>query len=217
MLSFLHNNLLWSEGQMIVAVLCAIALVGLHLSRFLLYSAAVLFVLSLYFFRNPDRVCCEYSAGKPVIVCPADGKIVDVVFDQRNGLAGYAQRVSIFLSPFDVHVTWSPLAGRVTRIAYKPGAFTFAFLPKSSELNERNDIVVEDEQGRSIMVRHIAGTVARRICCFAHENDHLRVGDKIGLIRFGSRVDIFLPAQVKLAVGLGQRVFGGQTVLGYWS
>jgi phosphatidylserine decarboxylase len=217
MLSFLHNNLLWSEGQMIVAVLCAIALVGLHMSRFLLYSAALLFFLTLYFFRNPDRACTEYVAGKPVLVCPADGKIVDIAFDQLNGFAGYAQRVSIFLSPLDVHVTWSPIAGKVMRVVYKPGAFTFAFLPKSSELNERNDITLQDEQGRSVMVRQIAGTVARRICCFAHEESLVHAGDKIGLIRFGSRVDIFLPAQVKLAVGLGQRVFGGQSVLGYWS
>ena len=183
-----------------------------------LFSLGVLgfLIFSFYFFRNPDRVCVQALADPAVIVCPADGKIVSIQFDANNGLEGFARKVSIFISPFDVHVNWSPVAGTVDAITYTPGSFTLAFLPKSSHLNEHNDIRIHADNGSDVMVRQIAGTIARRICCWVNEDDTVNAGQKVGMIKFGSRVDLFLPADVALSVGLGQRVYGGETVLGRW-
>ncbi|MFC1842945.1 phosphatidylserine decarboxylase family protein [Candidatus Dependentiae bacterium] len=211
------NNLLWTQGLPILLVLGAIAVFALLFFKPVIYVVLGLFIFSVYFFRNPQRVCKEALDNPAVLICPADGKVVDVVYDKDNGLDGYAQRVSIFLSPFDVHVNWAPMSGTVKEIKYKKGAFKVAFLPKSSQLNERNDLLILGQNGKTIKVRQIAGLVARRICCWVNEGDSLKAGDKYGMIRFGSRVDIFLPAEVKLNVGVGQRVYGGQTVLGRWS
>lgn len=214
MIPLLESNLLWTEGRQIVAVLIALALGSLFFYRPLFWVTAALFFFSLYFFRNPERVCPQAINDPAVIICPADGKVVDVQVGAAHELEGFAKKVSIFLSPLDVHVTWAPIAGEVESITYRPGSFTLAFLPKSSELNERNDIRIKTQNGTTLMVRQIAGTVARRICCWVQPHDVLKAGDKIGMIRFGSRVDLLLPENVELAVSVGQRVYGGQTVVG---
>jgi phosphatidylserine decarboxylase len=116
------------------------------------------------------------------------------------------------MSIFDCHVNRSPIAGRLTRVAYKPGLFLNADLDKASEDNERNGIVIDHSAGRFAVVQ-IAGLVARRIVCFVHEGGAIGVGDRIGLIRFGSRVDVYLPDMVTPVVGLGQRAIAGETVL----
>jgi len=161
-------------------------------------------------------VCKAALDDMTVLVCPSDGKVVDIAYDKNNGLQGYAQRVSIFLSPFDVHVNWIPMSGVIKEVKYSPGEFNFAFLPKSSELNERNDLLITDKNDRTILVRQIAGTVARRICCWVTQGESVRACQKYGMIRFGSRVDVFLPSDVSLHVGVGQRVYGGRTILGRW-
>jgi len=217
MLNFFKNNLLWSEGLHIFIVLVVLAVVSLFFFKPLFYLVFAFFIFSLFFFRNPDRVCVESFDDMSVLVCPADGKVVDIVYDENNGLEGYAQRVSIFLSPFNVHVNWVPMSGVIQDIQYKKGQFKMAFLPKSSELNERNDLLVTDKNSRTIKVRQIAGTLARRICCWVNKGESVRLGQKYGMIRFGSRVDIFLPSDISLNVGLGQKVYGGKTVLGRWS
>lgn len=162
-------------------------------------------------------MCPEALHDDAVLICPADGQVVDIQYDAHNGIDGYAQKVSIFLSPIDVHVQWVPIAGTIERIAHKPGTYSFAFLPKSSEFNERNDVVVRARNGQSIMVRQIAGTIARRICCWVEEGQQVAAGQKYGMIRFGSRVDLLLPENVHVAVGIGQQVLGGHTVLGRWN
>jgi len=217
MLYVFKNNLLWTQGLPIVVVLVAIAIFSFIFFKPLFYFSIGFFIFSLFFFRNPDRICKEALDDLSVLVCPADGKVVDIVYDKDNGLQGYAQRVSIFLSAFDVHVNWVPISGVVKEVKYKKGAFKLAFLPKSSELNERNDLLISDQNGKTIKVRQIAGLVARRICCWVNKGESVKAGQKYGMIRFGSRVDIFLPAEVTLNVGIGQRVYGGQTVLGRWS
>jgi len=217
MLYIFKNNLLWTYGMPIVVVIAAVAIFGLLFFKPLAYVALGFFLFSLYFFRNPVRLCKEAIDNPAVLICPADGKVVDILYDKNKGLDGYAQRVSIFLSAFDVHVNWAPISGTVKEVKYKKGAFKLAFLPKSSELNERNDLLLLGQNGKTIKVRQIAGLVARRICCWVRQGEHIRSGDKYGMIRFGSRVDIFLPEDVKLDVGVGQRVYGGQTVLGRWS
>jgi len=213
----ISSNLLWTEGIHIVYCLVGLGLFGFFLWRPALWASIGLVLFSFYFFRNPERFCPQAANDNNILVCPADGMVVDVQYDKNNGLMGFAQRVSIFLSPIDVHVQWAPMAGIIQEILYKPGQFTFAFLPKSSDLNEHNDVVIHNERNQKIRVRQIAGTIARRICCWVQENQQLAVGQKYGMIRFGSRVDIFLPNDVILAVGVGQKVFGGQTVLGRWS
>ena len=216
MFYMLKNNLLWTQGMPIVIVLVALAAFSLLFFKPLFYVVLAFFLFSVYFFRNPDRICKEALDDVSVLICPADGKVVDIVYDKDNNLEGYSQRVSIFLSAFDVHVNWAPISGAVKEVKYKKGAFKVAFLPKSSELNERNDLLILGQNGKTIKVRQIAGLVARRICCWVKKGDMLKAGDKFGMIRFGSRVDIFLPKEVAVQVSIGQRVYGGQTVLGKW-
>ena len=206
--------LLWQEGKYILLVLLAIAVAGYWWYKPLLYLAIVLLVFTIFFFRNPIRICSAALKNNAVIVCPADGKVVDVQISRTGELEGYAQKVSIYLSPFDVHVNWIPYTGTVKDVIYKSGTFSLAFLPKSSALNERNDIIIQGDNAATIKVRQIAGTIARRICCWVKPVSRVNAGQKFGMIRFGSRVDIFLPANVRLEVGVGQRVYGGQTVLG---
>ena len=217
MIELITSNLLWSEGFYVAVAIGALAFVGFFLWRPLFYLAVALFIFSFYFFRNPERECLEAKSDASVLICPADGVVVDIQFaSEQNPLDGYAQKVSIFLSPIDVHVNWTPMAGVIKDSVYKPGTFSLAFLPKASELNERHDIVIGNEQNKTIKVRQIAGTVARRICVWVEKGQAVKAGQKYGMIRFGSRVDIFVPDDVTLSVGIGQRVVGGQTVLGRW-
>ncbi len=215
MLDFIFQNLLWTEGFSLLVAFVIAALIGLTWYRPLVYVAVGMLLFSFYFFRNPVRQNAQTKNDSTILVCPADGKVVDVQYSLADSLDGYAQKVSIFLSLFDAHVTWAPYAGVITAIHYKPGTFTLAFLPKSSELNERNDIIIATKYGK-IMVRQIAGTIARRICSFVHKSDQVVTSGALGMIRFGSRVEVFLPARVRLAIGVGQRVYGGQTILAHW-
>jgi phosphatidylserine decarboxylase len=132
----------------------------------------------------------------------------------EGGLSGEFTRVSIFMSVFDVHINRSPIAGAVRRIAYVPGKFLNADLDKASEDNERQHFLVEREDGVAIGFTQIAGLVARRIMAFVKEGDRVEAGERIGLIRFGSRVDVFLPAGTGSQVLLGQRTIAGETILG---
>lgn len=211
-LSYIRSNLLWSAGRSIAIVL-GVAMIGAAFFYMPLFFALIPFaVFSFWFFRNPDRYCQQAQVDKKVIVCPADGRVVNIITDQRFG--EYTQRVSIFLSPLDVHVNWAPITGKIEQVQYRPGKFLVAFAPKSSDINERNDVVIRTSGGFSVKVRQIAGFVARRIVCWVDKGESVTVGYKYGMIRFGSRVDIFLPANATIAVSVGQRVYGGQTVLG---
>ena len=212
MLSRITSNLIWQEGETIVFWLVVVALVGFMMHIPLLYIvASTLFLFCFYFFRNPEREALLNDVN--CIVCPADGKIVDIIEDLEN-VKGYHKKISIFLSPLDVHVNWLPISGTIKKIEYVPGKFMFAFLPKSSELNEHNDIIIENKNGAKILVRQIAGTVARRIVCWAKQGDHVSAGQKFGMIKFSSRIDLFLPASSVITVHKGQKVKGGQTIIG---
>ncbi len=211
------HNLLWTEGISVLGVLAMLALISWWFYPRFLYLIFGLLLLSVYFFRNPERTCPEAMRNDAVLISPADGKVIDIQYDSSGRFDGYVQKVSIFLSPLDAHVNWTPMAGTVERVKYKQGRFMMAFLPKSSEFNERNDLVIKNKQVKSLIVRQIDGTVARRICCWVKPGDKLNVGQKYGMIRFGSRVDVLLPVDVALNVGIGQNVYGGQTVLGRWS
>ena len=170
------------------------------------------------FFRDPVRTT---PTDPNLIVAPADGLVTMIKrvnppleLGGDSGLAGEYTRVSIFMSVFDVHINRSPISGTVRRIAYVPGKFLNADLDKASEDNERQHFLVEREDGVRIGFTQIAGLVARRIMAFVKEGDRVTAGERIGLIRFGSRVDVFLPAGTGSQVLLGQRTIAGETIIG---
>lgn len=163
----------------------------------------------LYFFRNPER---EIPADPGALVSPADGKVVNVE-KESNGLL----RLSIFLSVFDVHVNRAPIGGRIVRQDYHPGRFLLAFDERASVENERLVLTIEDETGRQLTFALITGLIARRIVPWKVAGEEVAKGDRIGLIRFGSRVDVFLPRQCHPEVKKGDRVMGGSSVIARWS
>ena len=167
-------------------------------------------VFVLFFFRDPERV----SPSDPeTIVSPGDGRVMEVVEESLGGHAG--RRISIFLSIFDVHVNRSPVAGRITAIEYRTGKFFAAMRGRASAENEQNAFHVSSERG-DIVFKQIAGWVARRIVCWKSVGDSVTRGERVGMIRFGSRMDIWLPDRVEIVVHPGQHVAGGTSVLARW-
>ena len=169
---------------------------------------------SAVFFRDPDRAVPQRPG---LILAPADGRVVSIapaVPPAELGLGPEPRtRVATFLSVFDVHINRAPAAGRIRRIAYHPGAFLNAATDKASEENERNAILLELACGRNLAVVQIAGLIARRIVCEVREGQDVRAGERIGLIRFGSRVDLYLPEHAAPLVAVGQRMIAGETVI----
>ena len=177
-------------------------------------SLGILFSLFIaYFFRNPKRKIPDLQN---VILSPADGRIVHVgECQEERFLKEKTLKVSIFMSLFDVHLNRTPISGKVIERNYLPGRFLVASLEKSSLLNEQNAMILESEDRFKILLVQIAGFVARRIVCYAKAGDSMRKGEIFGLIRFGSRVDLYLPIVVKSIVRVGQHVKGGETIIGY--
>jgi phosphatidylserine decarboxylase len=201
-----------------VGVGAAAALAFLLHWSFLGWILAGLTLWVVSFFRDPVRTT---PRGDKLVVSPADGLITMIArvpppseLRSPEGLAdGDYTRVSIFMSVFDVHINRAPISGRVKRIAYVPGKFVNADLDKASEDNERQHFLIEDGDGVRIGFTQIAGLVARRILSFVREGDVVDVGQRIGLIRFGSRVDVYLPSGTSPRVLLGQRAIAGETVI----
>ena len=184
-------------------------LVGLPLAAL---SLLPLVAFTIYFFRNPERFCPE---GEGLVVAPADGRVLSVVPDVVAPVSGArSQRVAIFMSVFNVHINRFPVAARVVRIVYDAGKFFVASLDKACEHNERNTMVLQDERGRQFTMVQIAGVVARRIVCYLREGDRLPAGERFGLIRFGSRVDLYLPPEARVEVKAGDRTRAGETIIG---
>src|SRR5919204_1671055 len=177
------------------------------------WLAALATAWCIYFFRDPQRVT---PIRDGIVVAPADGRVsrvANVVPPKELDLGERPlPRVSIFMSVFDCHVNRSPIAGRIERIVYHHGAFVSADLDKASENNERNSLVITSGSARVGLVQ-IAGLVARRIVCFAREGATLRAGERIGMIRFGSRVDVYLPDGVRPLVAEGQTAIAGETII----
>ena len=163
-------------------------------------------VFVLYFFRDPERIV---PSGE-VIVSPADGKVVDIREVELDGRKAW--KVSIFLSLFDVHVNRAPLAGTIRSLRYQPGRFLIASRPAASIENEQNTVTIEGER-LTITFRQIAGLLARRIVFRKKIGDRVSLGERVGLIKFGSRVDVFLPPEVPPTVVVGDRVHGGTSIL----
>ncbi len=177
--------------------------------------AFVLLVASffiLHFFRDPERVI---PSGSGLAVAPADGKIIKIEQCPDPVSGAPTNRVCIFMNIFNVHVNRSPVQGQVEGISYHPGKFFNASLDKSSEQNERNTLSLIDEQGRRVTMVQISGFIARRIVCWAEPDDPLQAGQRLGLIKFGSRVDLYLPNEYILDVQTGASVFAGQTIVAH--
>ena len=177
-------------------------------------SLGILFSLFIaYFFRNPKR---KIPNLQNVILSPADGRIIHVgECDEDRFLREKTLKVSIFMSLFDVHLNRTPISGKVVERNYLPGRFLVASVEKSSLLNEQHAMILESEDRFKVLLVQIAGFVARRIVCYAKAGDLLRKGEIFGLIRFGSRVDLYLPAEVNPIVRVGQHVKGGESIIGY--
>jgi phosphatidylserine decarboxylase len=201
------------EGYLFIAAFVVATLILSWVWSPLFWIGVIATAWCCYFFRDPARVTPLRS---DLVVAPADGRVCNVglvVPPPELGLGPAALPcVSIFMSVFDCHVNRAPVEGRIRRIAYRPGAFVSADLDKASEDNERNGLVIETAQGDFGVVQ-IAGLIARRIVCFVREGAHIGAGDRFGLIRFGSRVDIYLPPWARIVAGLDSRSVAGETVL----
>lgn len=173
------------------------------------YLAIVFILLSIYiayFFRNPKRII---PAGNNLLVSPADGRVVKIYQEAGGG----DQTISIFLNIFNVHVNRSPISGQLKQLEYKRGKFKAAFDDEASRVNEQNVITISGN-GIQVVVKQIAGLIARRVVCWKKPGYNLERGELFGLIRFGSRVDIVMPGRVKILVKVGDRVWGGTSILG---
>ncbi|RCW27624.1 phosphatidylserine decarboxylase [Ciceribacter lividus] len=201
------------EGYPFVAAFFAGSLVLGWISEPLFWVGMVLTVWCAYFFRDPERVTPQ---DDDLIISPADGKVSSiqmVVPPEELQLGNQPMlRISVFMNVFNCHVNRAPVRGRITNIAYREGSFLNAELDKASQENERNGLVIETTHG-NIGVVQIAGLVARRIVCWANPNETLTAGERFGLIRFGSRLDVFLPAGAEPRVALGQTAVAGETVI----
>lgn len=172
---------------------------------------ALMFVWIVRFFRSPKRLTVP---DESLVLSPADGKIVAIEeVTEPEFFQGTRRQISVFMSPNNVHINWAPVSGSVCYMKYHPGKYLVAWHPKSSVENERTTVVIENAHGVQVLVRQIAGAMARRIVCYAREGNNVRQGDEIGFIKFGSRVDVFLPLDAVVKVSLNQKVSGKLTVL----
>lgn len=174
--------------------------------------AVFLLITILQFFRSPTR---QITLDEQAILCPADGKVVIIEeAEEPEYFRGRRLQVSVFMSPINVHVNRNPVSGRVRFFKYHPGKFLVAWHPKSSTLNERTTIVIETARGQEVLMRQIAGALARRIVWYIKEGDTVQQGEEYGFIKFGSRVDLYLPLDTQMNVQVGDVVKGGVTILG---
>ncbi|MDY0187702.1 MAG: phosphatidylserine decarboxylase family protein [Syntrophus sp. (in: bacteria)] len=209
-----HDSPIAHEGLPFIALFGALTLLASVFLNSLLIAAVPLAatLFSTWFFRNPER---RVPGDEKMIVSPADGKVIRIDEDIHHELlSGPCKKVSIFMSIFNVHVNRIPYSGKVSRIVYNPGLFISANLDKASEQNERKSVLILTDDGKEILTIQIAGLIARRIVCWVEEGDDLTRGERFGLIRFGSRLEVFLPMETKLCVARGDKVQAGQTPIG---
>ena len=213
------------EGYLIMAVgltlLTGIQILNYYLFTFtgwlwlflvLTLGALVMAYLIIQFFRIPKRTCTFTDTD---IMCPADGKVVVIEeVEESEYFKDKRIQISIFMSPMNVHANYNPISGEVTYVKYHPGLFLVAWHPKSSTENERTTMVVRHSSGKEVLFRQIAGAVARRICYYIRPEQKVTTGEEFGFIKFGSRIDVFLPIGTKINVNLGDVVKGKLTKLG---
>lgn len=208
------RTIAWGSAAILIFCMLASVVYGSTLFRLLSLLLLVWTAFAFYFFRNPYR---EVQENPSTIYSPADGKIVVIekTFEPEY-FKDERWQVSIFMSPLNVHVNRVPITSEVIHYQYHPGKYHVAWHPKSSTENERNTIILEDPQGHQLLVRQIAGAVARRIVCGVKPGDHLNQGEELGFIKFGSRVDVFFPLDAEILVQPDQSVKGNIDVLARW-
>jgi phosphatidylserine decarboxylase len=174
----------------------------------------IIILFTLWFFRDPQRIIPSSAISDPsIIIAPADGKIVEIIeMEEREFFKGKARQISIFLSPLDVHVNRSPVSGTVEFYRYMQGDYMVAWHPKASELNEQSRIGVQNQFGK-VFFKQITGVLARRIVCTVKQGDVLATGEQIGMMKFGSRMDIILPLDAEILVHKDERTRGGETII----
>lgn len=189
---------------------------ALVLTPVLPWLAAVFAVLALfmvYFFRDPERIVPDQADA---VVSPADGRVlVAGEAEPASAPPGAWKQLSIFLSPLDVHINRIPIGGRVARVEYTPGRFLAAYRPESARVNERNEVWIERDGG-AVVCRQVVGVLARRLVCRVAPGATVRTGERYGLMKFGSRIDLYLPPRAMLRVAVGDRVRSGETVVATW-
>ena len=211
-----HDNIIAHEGYpFIIFFLVVTVFVAFFGISWLIILFAFITFFIIWFFRNPERY---FQEEEKVLISPADGKVIKIEDVEVNGtVSGRFKKISIFMNVFNVHVNRAVYSGKIETINYLEGKFFSANLDKASLDNERNEIMIRSEDGRSIWMVQIAGLIARRIVCWVNVGTTIKKGERFGLIRFGSRVDVYLPEDSQISVKLRDNVKAGQTVLGYLS
>jgi phosphatidylserine decarboxylase len=207
------TNIIHKEGYIFIAIGCVVTFILASINTNIGWISAILTVFCAYFFRNPQRIT---PVAKGLVISPADGTVVSISQSKAPNELNIEDpmlKISIFLNVFNVHVNRIPIDGKVLGLYYHPGKFFNASLDKASVHNERQSVLLETEGGQKIAFVQIAGLIARRIVCDLEEDMQVMAGQRYGIIRFGSRVDVYLPAKTVPAVALGQTVIGGETVL----
>lgn len=206
-----HPTLLYTFLFIVILNACSIGFFPFVLQVIIGVLSLMLYGIVLQFFRNPPRTS---PIGENNVIAPADGKVVVIEkTTETEYLKDERIQISIFMSPINVHVNRSPIAGVVSFFKYWPGKYLVAWHPKSSTENERTTTVVKHSSGVEVLFRQIAGALARRICWYIKEEDSIKAGEEFGFIKFGSRVDIYLPLGTKINVELEQVVRGGETII----
>jgi phosphatidylserine decarboxylase len=203
------------EGLPFVLLGCALVVVFSYLGLLILSGFSVILTLfTLFFFRDPDR---NNTIPDKAVLTPADGKIIQIqhIENDNNPLGEPAVKISIFMSVFNVHVNRIPMDGTIKDITYYPGKFFSANLDKASEQNERNRITLQTRDSRDIVFVQIAGLIARRIVCWVKKGEDMQAGQRFGLIRFGSRLEVYLPDDTRITAQLHQKVSAGETIIGH--
>ena len=181
---------------------------------FLFSGFFILFVWTVYFFRYPNR---PVNYGDEKILSTADGKVVVIEeVEETEYFNEKRMMISVFMSPMNVHINWYPFSGIIKYAKYHPGRYFIAYNPKSSEHNERTSIVLEKEKGKDVLIRQVAGVMARRVVCYSKKGDEVKQGEEMGMIKFGSRIDFFLPLDVEVLVKMNQKVTACKTVIGHF-
>jgi len=211
-----HDSIIAQEGYpFIIFSLVITVLISFFGIRWLIILMVAITLFVVWFFRNPERY---FQDEEKLVISPADGKVVKIDDVEITGtIAGKYKKISIFMNVFNVHVNRVPYSGQIETINYHEGKFLSANLDKASVDNERNEVMIRTEDGRVLWAVQIAGLIARRIVCWLNVGTPVKKGERFGLIRFGSRVDIYLPEDSKISVKLGDKVKAGETPLGYLS
>ena len=211
-----HDSIIAQEGYpfIIFSIVITVFISFFGIFWLMILMVAITFFV-VWFFRNPERY---FQEEEKLVISPADGKVIKIDDVEITGtIAGKYKKISIFMNIFNVHVNRAPYSGKVENINYHEGKFLSANMDKASVDNERNEVMIRTEDGRALWAVQIAGLIARRIVCWLNVGTQVLKGERFGLIRFGSRVDIYLPEDSKISVKLGDKVKSGETPLGYLS